>query len=152
MGLLREKARSRAQGKPPCCVVFVFSFVSLALVCGCTTWPQPGALGGDVKCLGCHGTDDWSDDADISPLRTTHEGVACRLEMHRQLDEISAVQCRKRKLAETSYSAKSATSKEATARLQSTKCRPRNTCRCLQCPRYVVDQTVVQKHVGAYRG
>ena len=61
-------------------------------------------LCGTARCLGkrrgCYGTDDWSNDADKSPLKTLHEGVLRRLEMQRQVDEMSAVQC--------SYSAMSA--------------------------------------------
>ena len=57
-------------------------------------------LCGTARCLGkrrgCYGTDDENIDADKSPLKTvktTHEGVLRRLEMQRQVDEISAVQC-----------------------------------------------------------
>ena len=40
---------------------------------------------------------------DKSLHRTTRESVSRRLEMQRQVDEISAVQCRKRELVETSH-------------------------------------------------
>ena len=58
---------------------------------------------GHSKRRGCYGTDDWSDDAAKTTLRTAHEGVLRRLEMQRQVDETSAVQC--------SYSSKSASAK-----------------------------------------
>ena len=74
-------------------------------------WPQPGALGSVVDYRVSYGTDDWNDDADKFSLRTAIEDVSSRLEMQRQVDEISAVQCRQRSAT------KSATSKEATARL-----------------------------------
>ena len=61
----REQEReSKAQGKPPCCVVFVFFLPPLALVNGCFMWPQPGALGSVVDYRVSCGTDDWNDDAD----------------------------------------------------------------------------------------
>ena len=47
------------------------------------------------ECRGCHGTDDWKEHADGFSLRTAFEVVSCRLEVQRQVDEISAVQCRK---------------------------------------------------------
>ena len=69
----------------------------------------------------CYGTDDGHDDADKFSLRIASEGVSSRLEMQRQVGEISAVQCRQSELVETSHSTrsapKSATTKEATARL-----------------------------------
>ena len=74
-------------------------------------WPQPGALGSVVDYRVSYGTDDWNDDADKFSLGTAIEDVSSRLEMQRQVDQISAVQCRQRSAA------KSATSKEATARL-----------------------------------
>ena len=60
-------------------------------------WPQPGALGSVVVA-----TEPMTGVMTLTnlPLTTTHEGVLCRLEMQRQVDEISAAQC--------SYSAKSA--------------------------------------------
>ena len=108
---------------------------------------QPVALASVGKfCRCCFGTDDWYGDADKSSLRTTREGVSRRLEMQRQVDEISAVQCRKRELAETSHSTKSATSEEATARLQPAKMVSGSTCWCPRRPRYVVGKTIVEKH------
>ena len=99
----------------------LFFFSPLALVNGCILWPQPGALGSVVDYRVCFGTDDGHDDADKFSLRNASEGVSSRLEMQRQVDEISAVQCRQSELVETSHSTrsapKSATSKEATARL-----------------------------------
>ena len=61
------------------------------------------------ECRGCYGTDDWKEHADGFSLRTAFEGVSCRLEVQRQVDEISAVQCRKNALAETNFSSKSVT-------------------------------------------
>ena len=100
----------------------------------------------DVRCdcRGCCGTDDWNEHADKFSLRTTFEGVK------RQVDEISAAQSRKRALSETNYSSKSATCKEATARLQSAKSCSGDTCWCPQCPRYVVDKALVQGYVVAH--
>ena len=39
---------------------------------------------------GCYGTDDWNEHADKFSLRTAIEGVSSRLEVQRQVDEISA--------------------------------------------------------------
>ena len=80
-----------------------------------------GHLGSVVDSRVCHGTDDWNDDADKFSFRSASESVSSRLEMQRQVDEISAVQCRQSELVETSHStrsaSKSATNREATARL-----------------------------------
>ena len=81
-----------AQGKPPCCVEFVF--LPATRTRPCFMWPQPGALGSVVDYRVSYGTDDWHDDADKFSLRIASEGVSSRLEMQRQVDEISAVQCR----------------------------------------------------------
>ena len=61
-------------------------------------------LGKRCDCRDCYGTDDWNEHADKFSLRTALEGVSSRLEVQRQVDEISAAQCRKRVLAETNYS------------------------------------------------
>ena len=132
-------------------VLFLFSsFVSLVLVNGCTLWPQPGASGSVVIVAAATGPMTGMNTLTNSPLSTAFEGVSSRLEMQRRVDEISAAQCRKRKLAETSYSSKSATCKEATARLQSAESCSGDTCWCPQCPRYVVDEAFVQGHVVAH--
>ena len=107
-------------------------------------------LGKRCECRGCYGTDDWKEHADEFSLRTAFEGVSCRLEVQRQVDEISAVQCRKNALAETNFSSKSVTCKEAVARLQSSKGCSGDTCWCPQCPGYVVDKALVQGHVVAH--
>ena len=107
-------------------------------------------LGKRCDCRGCYGTDDWTEHADEFSLRpTAFEGVSSRLEMQRQVDEISAVQCRKRALAESDYSSKSATCMEAGARLQPSESCSGGTCWCPQCPGYVVDKAFVQGHVVA---
>ena len=53
-------------------------------------------LGKRCDCRGCYGTDDRNGHADNFSLRTAFDGVSCRLEVQRQVGEISAVQCRKR--------------------------------------------------------
>ena len=107
-----------------------------------------------ARCLGkrcdCYGTGDWNEHADKFSLRTAFEGVSSQLEVQRQVDETSAAQCRKRELAETSHSSKSATCKEATARLQSAKSCSGDMCWCPQCSRYVVDKAFVQGHAVAH--
>ena len=87
-------------------------------------------LGKRGECRSCYGTDDWKVHADEFSLRTAFEGVSCGLEVQRQVDVISAVQCRKNALAETNFSSKSVTCKEAVARLQSSKGCSRDTCWC----------------------
>ena len=47
------------------------------------------------ECRGCYGTGDWKGNADGLSLNTVFEVVSRRLEVQRQVDEISAVQCRK---------------------------------------------------------
>ena len=107
-------------------------------------------LGKRCECRGSYGTDDWSSHADEFSLRTVFEGVSCRLEVQRQVDEISAVQCRKSGLDETNHSSESVTCQETVARLQSTKDCSGDTCWCPQCPGYVVDKAFVQGHVVAH--
>ena len=113
-------------------------------------WPQPGALGSVVNVAVATGPIDWKEHADEFSLRTAFEGVSCRLEVQRQVDEISAVQCRKNALAETNFSSKSVTCKETVARLQSSKGCSGDTCWCPQCPGYVVGKALIQRHVVAH--
>ena len=86
----RERKRPRLRGNLRA-VFFTRTFVN-----GCIMGPQPRALGSVVDYRVCYGTDDRNDDADKISLRTAIEGVSRRLEMQRQVDETSAVQCRER--------------------------------------------------------
>ena len=146
---MRERERVRLRGNLR--AVFVFSFVSLALVNG---WmqkrPQPGALGSVVTVAAATGPMTGVSTLTNSPSEPHFEGVSSRLEVQRQVDEISAAQCRKRELAETICSSKSATCEEPTARLQSAKSCSGDTFWC-QCPRYVVDKAFVHWHAVAHR-
>ena len=102
------------------------------------------------RCRCCCLTDDWRNGAHTSPLRTKPDGVSRRLEMQRQIDEISAVQCRTRELAETRHNTKGASCEEAKARLQSTETPLGGTSRCPR-PKHLVDKTIIQEHAVAHR-
>ena len=146
----RERRNERARlRRNLCAVLFLFSLrhshSSMDVRCG-----HSQVLWKRCECRGCYGTDDWKEHADEFSLRTAFEGVSCRLEVQRQVDEISAVQCRKNALAETNFSSKSASCKEAVARLQSSKGCSGDTCWCPQCPGYVVGKALAQGHVVAH--
>ena len=79
---LRGEGSVQGSGETSVLCCFCFSFVSLALVNGCTMWPQPGALGSVADCRCCYATVGWSvDDANfhhMEAFRATYVSAASR--------------------------------------------------------------------------
>ena len=76
LSLMDLWSEGSVQGPGATSVLCFFSFVSLALVKGCTMWPQPDALGSVADCHDCYAAVGWSVD-----VVNFHHMEACRFDL-----------------------------------------------------------------------
>ena len=127
-------------------MLFLFFPSSLALVNGCTLWPQPGALGSVVSVAAATGPMTGMNTLTNSPSEPHLK--AFRVDFRCSGKSMKSQLCS----ADRKNWLEPITVQRAlrVRRLQSSKSCFGDTCWCPQCPRYVMDKAVVQGHVVAH--